>query len=808
MIKVRAEDVLAFKNSSRFDAEWYCAAYPDVLSSGMDPAEHFLWIGAKLGRSPLPHVEDVNWKGDEVSVSSSDIMIPSARDAVELDALFVDGTNGTSSTNYRVFRIAKGLTAEGWKVRCLKGDELYGLLDQHLRARFVIIHRAPYWSPFIEFVNKMRAAGSIIVFDVDDLVFDPELVPFIDGFRYLPDEDQKQAFLRGLQAYREFILHADMCTSPTEYLVDAIRALGKPAYRVRNAISDENIKFFEEINYRRKGRPTPFVVGYYSGTKTHQADFAQVAPALIQFMNINPDVVFRLVGEFDLSEYPDLERWQHIHRPGDVPRVTRVGLMPHDAMVRDQLSCDLIIAPLEVGNAFCEAKSELKFFEASLARCPVIASPTRTFAEATLHGELAKLARTTEDWVDAFQIIYGDYSAALKRAERAYFLARTNYSETTATLEAIDAYDHFSRQSRGQSIVSEQPSSGLADIGVILPDFTGPSGGHRKIFTVCKALEQAGYSLKLYFYTSRRPKAIGRDIRRMFCDLQAEITPFKGVVDGHRALVCTQWKSAYDCREIKFSGEILYFVQDFEPMFYPVGSDYVRALVSYHLGFEMICYGEWVAAKLKDELGLSPKVIPFTLDHQTYVPPEQEGDRDIDLLLFARPSQDRRCFDLITEGLADLKRRRPEITIGLFGEENYGELGFDFVNYGSIARLDELVRLYYRAKVGICYSPTNPSQLGYEMVACGVVVVDVRIKFSELNFDGDSFIRYCDGTPENMSQACEELLSNPSELEARRSRGYAFVEGMPPDEELGRPFVDAAGLGRSGIKGLRTSRAA
>lgn len=40
------------RNSGYFDDDWYIAQYPDVRILGMDPAEHFLWIGAKLGRHP------------------------------------------------------------------------------------------------------------------------------------------------------------------------------------------------------------------------------------------------------------------------------------------------------------------------------------------------------------------------------------------------------------------------------------------------------------------------------------------------------------------------------------------------------------------------------------------------------------------------------------------------------------------------------------------------------------------------------------------------------------------------------------
>lgn len=791
MSKFSEADIASLRGSDLFDPVWYADAYPDVARSGMDPAEHYLWIGAKLGRRPLrPSAEPV------VGTPPADVVRSTPQDAT-LDALFVDGTNGTSSTPYRVTRIANGLAAEGWRVRCARGDQLLDLMREDIVSRFVIFHRAPYWPPFTDFVEQLRAKGSIIVFDVDDLIFDETVIPHIDGFRFLPD-DAKEGFLNGVRAYRDFILNADMCTSTTSYLVEEMRKLGKPAYRVRNAISSENIAFFERIDYKRTGRPTPFVIGYYSGTKTHQADFAVVAPALIQFMHENTDVVFRLVGEFDLADYPELAHWQHVHRPGDLPRVTRVGLMPHDAMIRDQFSCDLIIAPLEVGNPFCEAKSELKFFEAALAQAPVIASSTRTFAEASDFGRLAHLAATTEDWLAAFQDVYSNYSVALNRARHSFYHVRTGYSQRFAANEALDAYEHFDARRRGAPVsgdgISLPVSTAVAQIGVILPDFSGPSGGHRKIFSVCKELERAGQKVKLYFYTSRPTKLIKRDIDRLFCKLDAEVTIFTGEVDSHSHVICTQWKTTYDFRKVPFEGTVINFVQDFEPMFFAVGSDYMRALVSYQLGFDIICYGDWVAAKLKDELGVTAKSIPFTLNHHIYNLPAVEVERDIDILLFARPSQDRRCFDLIVDGLRELKVRNPSIRIGLFGEDDYEDTGFAFTAYGSISDLAQLAELYRRTRVGICFSSTNPSQLGYEMIACGVALVDVSIKFAELNFGGAEFVTYCSGLPESLAEVCNRLLADPAQLERRRKAGCEFVRLMPDDEELGKAFMRAASI--------------
>jgi len=47
-------DAAALLASNEFDEEWYLSQYPDVRLLGMGAAEHFVWIGKRLGRSPAP----------------------------------------------------------------------------------------------------------------------------------------------------------------------------------------------------------------------------------------------------------------------------------------------------------------------------------------------------------------------------------------------------------------------------------------------------------------------------------------------------------------------------------------------------------------------------------------------------------------------------------------------------------------------------------------------------------------------------------------------------------------------------------
>ncbi len=49
---ISAADAKLVKDSHFFDSAWYEAQYPDVRMLGMDPVEHYLWLGWRLQRSP------------------------------------------------------------------------------------------------------------------------------------------------------------------------------------------------------------------------------------------------------------------------------------------------------------------------------------------------------------------------------------------------------------------------------------------------------------------------------------------------------------------------------------------------------------------------------------------------------------------------------------------------------------------------------------------------------------------------------------------------------------------------------------
>ena len=707
------------------------------------------------------------------------------RSSVLFDVVFIDGSLWSVSTRYRLLNVADGLQALGRSTLYVRLDRSDPNLVAGLNARVVVFFRAPLDDTYERLMLAFRAKGTRIVFDVDDLVFDESVVADIDGVRYLTHE-QMEGYLWGVRSYRRFALTADIVTTSTPFLADyAQRTLGVKTAVVRNTIGKNYLTSYpEELSPVVRGG-SDFVIGYYSGSKTHQMDFQQAYPALVRFLRTYPDAVLRVVGALDLEEFPDL-----------VPlagRIRSVGMMSYHEMVEDLGECDVIIAPLVPGDPFCEAKSELKWFEAALRGRPCIASATETYAAAMMHGRYGHMAKDEEDWFAALSDLYLSPSRRADLALKARGYARRAYSYQVAGMEAQQAYFGVAAPAPASAVSGRALAGGAAKlrVGVVMPDIVVGGGGHRKILKFCEAFAQAGWAVTLYVDSHDNPEKLRKTIRTHFYDFPCAIKIFRGTVEPQSLVVCTHWSTAYSLRNHPEPTSVLYFVQDYEPMFDPVSSGYMRAMSTYTLGFNVLCYGHWVAERLRREFGIDPGVVPFSVDREIYRP-DPAATRSMDVLFFARPSQPRRCFELGVEALKAIYKSNQAVRIGLYGEAEYGDLGFAYHNYGLITDLTKLNQIYTRSRVGLCFSTTNPSLVGYEMLASGLPLVDLVVPGHEVNFGGGAFVYYAKATPESIAGQIASALNNEGERLRRSHAGLRYIDQLPPEAGFGQAVLDAA----------------
>jgi len=297
------------------------------------------------------------------------------------------------------------------------------------------------------------------------------------------------------------------------------------------------------------------------------------------------------------------------------------------------------------------------------------------------------------------------------------------------------------------------PGQALIANWVIIP--TAPrAGGYATIFRIIRYLEAHGYVNRIYFYN-----VYGGDLRyyesvlRRDYDFHGKVASVdEGMEDAH-AVVATSWPTAYPIFNSRCTGKRLYFVQDFEPYFYPVGALSFLAESTYRMGFHAITAGRWLAQKLSAEFGMSADSFSFGSDTSCYHRKENSSRGGV--VFYARPEAARRGFELGLMAMEMFAVRHPEIELHFYGNK-MGKLPFRFVDHGRIAP-DELNNIYNRCYAGLSLSLTNVSLVPHEMLAAGCIPVVNEAVHNQIVLD-NPFVRYALPYPQALASELERLV--------------------------------------------------
>lgn len=354
--------------------------------------------------------------------------------------VFVSGEADTPGHVYRVVRPARAAAELGHAVDVIDLDDLSAAHCRGPAPVVVFVWRARWCGRLERAVTAWRRAGARIVFDIDDLMIDPALADpaVIDGIRSMGLKPADIA--RHYAAIRRTLDLADECHAPTEPLAAALRACGKPAEVTVNGFDDDTWRASRAAVLDRRGATDDGLIriGYASGSRTHQRDFAVAADAVAAVLRARPACRFVLFRDprrgtplLDVHEFPALA--------GLEDRIEWRPLVPLRDLPQELARFDINLAPLEVGNPFCEAKSELKLFEAALVDVPTIASPTQPFRAAILPDETGLLAATPAEWQAGLLRLVDDPGLRRRLARQAYHrvLHRHGPDDRRARLRAI-----------------------------------------------------------------------------------------------------------------------------------------------------------------------------------------------------------------------------------------------------------------------------------------------------------------------------------------------------------------------------------
>ncbi len=278
--------------------------------------------------------------------------------------------------------------------------------------------------------DACRARGITVAFDIDDLVFEPEYMrePYFDYLRTLKPA-ARERWAGKVAGWRQSLLAADCAIVSTAPLAAAAEKLGRRALLWPNGISWEMMEDARRLTASPPRSDGRLRIGYASGAPTHQKDFAQVSAVLAAILADRPEVALTIVGHLDLSEFPELA--------GYAARIETRPVVPHSGLGAEYARFDINLAPLEVGNPFCEAKSELKFFEAALFKVPTVAAATAPYAAAIESGVNGYVARSEADWRAHLLALIDDQSLRARIGREAWWQAVVRFGPEAQCLDGL-----------------------------------------------------------------------------------------------------------------------------------------------------------------------------------------------------------------------------------------------------------------------------------------------------------------------------------------------------------------------------------
>jgi glycosyltransferase involved in cell wall biosynthesis/SAM-dependent methyltransferase len=637
----------------------------------------------------------------------------------------------------------------------------------------IVLHRVP-WDRLIEgLVSHAERCGIPVLFDTDDLVFEPDAAPYVAALVDM-DMNERALFLNGLARYRRTLSAVSAATVSTESLAEAAAGIVGRVAIAPNAVSDEMVRGADVARFsRRTPDATRLAIAYFSGTATHNRDFLEAADAVLWALATYPSLRFIAVGHLALDS-----RFDSFGK-----RVERIPLQPWRDLPQILAGVDVNLAPLEPDNPFTEAKSCLKYLEAGLLSVPTIASPRRDFARVMRHGENGLFADTAEAWKAALATLLDSAEIRQRIGMRAH----------------EDVIAHHTTRARARPLhrtlaeLCPTPDAPLTVNWILRAPIAQRGGGYRTIFRIADGLARRGHRSRVYVepiahLAGKSETEIRAFVESSFGPLATE------VIVGHNAIaradisLATNWPTAHTVARHRTSLFKAYFIQDYEPHFYDAANPLRSAAeATYDLPLRHVTYGAQLALQMQSRTGLPADSLDFALEPEfqlTTLP--EERPEPVKVLFLARPDQPRRGFDIGLKALQLLHERVPAVEISLYGSPD-AELpatSFPFTNRGVLSP-SELAEALNECHVFLSFSLTNISHAPYEAMACGCAVIETDLPHVRAMLAPDSALL---ATPEanDVAVALERLVNDRATRLEYAHRGIEAVAGMSWDRSIDR----------------------
>lgn len=257
------------------------------------------------------------------------------------------------------------------------------------------------------------------------------------------------------------------------------------------------------------------------------------------------------------------------------------------------------------------------------------------------------------------------------------------------------------------------------------------SGGQTSILRLGTELSKLGYQVGYIVYKPQTKADMIECATFNLAGYQGEMYTDKSLGKIKSDIViASSWDTVAFAKKIP--GYKMYFIQDYEPYFYPFGELFLLAQKTYEQGLHMVSLGPWNKEMVEMHCNINSPMdyIEFPYEKKEY--PDHKRDylsyskkKEFVLAVYLKYYGKR--LPSITQYL--LKQVKEEfakdgitLTIKYFGEDKSfrTEAG---ENLGMLSKGD-LLKLYRKADFGMVASMSNISLVPYEMLATGLPLIE------------------------------------------------------------------------------------
>jgi glycosyltransferase involved in cell wall biosynthesis len=307
------------------------------------------------------------------------------------------------SSRYRIEHFMEKLLFDGFSCEYFTVSNIKEIhLDEYDVA---VIYRSVRTKHLKSFIDQCHGMKIPVFYDIDDYVFDFEKINTLDFILENAAEFEKYA-----HGIRDCLALCDGCFTSTENLKKAINNMfpNMPVVVNRNVASMEMLSLSLKALYGSFRKDTGIVMGYFSGSGTHDKDFALIQDVIIALMKKYDTLYLKIVGVLKLDDcFAEFKN-----------RIITCGFMDWRSLPEHIAAIDINLMPLE--NTFFHAcKSENKWIEAALVRVPTVASKTDELAAVIENGVTGFLCDNNQ-WKQTLQNLIENPELRVKIGTAAY----------------------------------------------------------------------------------------------------------------------------------------------------------------------------------------------------------------------------------------------------------------------------------------------------------------------------------------------------------------------------------------------------